>query len=128
MNPHASHPVSLSALIRSMAQHRQLIFQMIQREVVGRYKGSAIGLGWSFFNPVLMLAVYTFVFSVVFKARWGIDTNDSKTQFAVVLFVEVLLVVVVGSVVVVFATTGSEELAVNGILGNTYFLVSSFSM
>ena len=91
MNPHASHPVSLSALIRSMAQHRQLIFQMIQREVVGRYKGSVIGLGWSFFNPVLMLAVYTFVFSVVFKARWGIDTNDSKTQFAVVLFVGMIV-------------------------------------
>jgi lipopolysaccharide transport system permease protein len=64
---------------------------MIQREVVGRYKGSVMGLGWSFFNPILMLAVYTFVFSVVFKARWGVDTGESKTQFAVVLFVGMIV-------------------------------------
>jgi len=44
-----------------------------------------MGLLWSFFNPVLMLAVYTYVFSVVFKARWGEGTG-SKTEFALVLF------------------------------------------
>lgn len=59
---------------------------MTKREVVGRYKGSVLGLAWSFFNPVLMLTVYTFVFSVVFKARWGTGDEETKTQFAVVLF------------------------------------------
>lgn len=44
-----------------------------------------MGLLWSFFNPVLMLAVYTYVFSVVFKARWGEGTG-SKAEFALVLF------------------------------------------
>lgn len=44
-----------------------------------------MGLAWSFFNPVLMLAVYTFVFSVVFKARWNV-VSESKTEFALVLF------------------------------------------
>jgi len=58
---------------------------MTKREVVGRYRGSVMGLAWSFFNPVLMLAVYTFVFSVVFKARWG-GGSDSKTEFALLLF------------------------------------------
>ena len=91
MNPHAAQPTSLWALIESCYKNRQLIIQMIKREVLGRYKGSVIGLGWSFFNPVLMLAVYTFVFSVVFEARWGIDTNESKTQFAVVLFVGMII-------------------------------------
>ncbi len=91
MNPHAAQPTSLLALGRSLIQHRQLIMQMIQREVVGRYKGSVMGLGWSFFNPILMLTVYTFVFSVVFKARWGLDPNESKTQFAVVLFVGMIV-------------------------------------
>lgn len=91
MNPHAAQPTSVVALCRSLIQHRQLIVQMIQREVVGRYKGSVVGLGWSFFNPILMLAVYTFVFSVVFKARWGLDANESKTQFAVVLFVGMIV-------------------------------------
>lgn len=53
--------------------------------MVGRYRGSVMGLLWSFFIPVLMLVVYTFVFSVVFKARWA-GGSDSKTEFALVLF------------------------------------------
>lgn len=64
---------------------------MTKREVVGRYKGSIMGLAWSFLNPVFLLAVYTFVFSVVFKARWGVGGDESKTQFAVVLFVGMIV-------------------------------------
>lgn len=64
---------------------------MTKREVVGRYKGSVMGLAWSFFNPVFMLAVYTFVFSVIFKSRWGVGGEESKTQFAVVLFVGMIV-------------------------------------
>ena len=64
---------------------------MAWREVVGRYKGSIFGLAWSFFNPLMMLAVYTFVFSVVFKARWGIDVSEGKTDFALVLFVGLII-------------------------------------
>jgi len=64
---------------------------MTKREIVGRYKGSVMGLLWSFLNPVLMLVVYTFVFSVIFKARWGIGEDESKTQFAVVLFVGMIV-------------------------------------
>lgn len=45
-----------------------------------------MGLAWSFFNPILMLSVYTFVFSVVFKARWGGGVDESKTEFALLLF------------------------------------------
>lgn len=72
-------------IINSLVSHRQLIWAMTRREVIGRYRGSVMGILWSFLNPVLMLAVYTFVFSVVFKARWG-GGSGSKTEFAVVLF------------------------------------------
>ena len=91
MNPHAAQPTSIFALARSLWQNRELIAQMTRRDVVGRYKGSVLGLGWSFFNPILMLAVYTFVFSVVFNARWGIAAETSKTDFAVVLFVGLII-------------------------------------
>lgn len=91
MNPHASPPVSFNSLSRSLWHNRQLILQMTRREVVGRYKGSIMGLLWSFMNPVFMLMVYTFFFSVVFKARWGMDANESKTQFAIVLFVGMIV-------------------------------------
>ena len=92
INPHAAQPTSVLALAKSMLRNRQLILQMTKRDVVGRYKGSAFGLAWSFFNPVLMLIVYTFVFSEIFKARWGGEGgDDSKTQFAVVLFVGMIV-------------------------------------
>lgn len=92
LNPHAAPPASLVSLVKSLWRHRQLIVQMIRREVVGRYKGSVMGLAWSFFNPVFMLTVYTFVFSEIFKSRWGgVGGDDSKTQFAVVLFVGMIV-------------------------------------
>jgi lipopolysaccharide transport system permease protein len=75
----------------SLWRNRQLIAQMTKREVMGRYKGSVMGLAWSFFNPVFMLVVYTFVFSVIFKSRWGVGGEESKTQFAVVLFVGMIV-------------------------------------
>lgn len=59
---------------------------MSKREVLGRYRGSILGLAWSFFNPLLMLGVYTFFFSVVFKARWGAGQEAGTTDFAIVLF------------------------------------------
>jgi lipopolysaccharide transport system permease protein len=92
MNPHAAHPTSLVSLARSLVLHRHLIVKMTKREVVGRYKGSAFGMAWSFFNPVFMLVVYTFVFSEIFKARWGgAGADESKTQFAVILFVGMIV-------------------------------------
>ncbi|NWN50102.1 ABC transporter permease [Pseudomonas sp. MAFF 301514] len=94
MNPHAPQPISIGSLVRSLWVNRQLITQMTRREVVGRYKGSFLGLGWSFLNPLLMLAVYTFVFSVVFRSRWGIaesGVEESKAMFAVVLFVGMIV-------------------------------------
>ena len=85
MNPHAARSISPFALLSTLKSHRNLIYNLIKREVIGRYRGSVMGLFWSFFNPVLMLVVYTFVFSVVFKARWAGGT-DSRSEFALVLF------------------------------------------
>jgi lipopolysaccharide transport system permease protein len=73
-------------MAKSFWRNRHLIWQMSSREVVGRYKGSFLGLLWSFFHPLLMLLVYTFVFSVIFKARWGMGGAESKVGFAVTLF------------------------------------------
>ena len=72
-------------------QNRQLIRQMVGRAVASRYRGSVLGLLWSFLLPLIMLAVYTFVFSVVFRARWGGDGQESKVGFALTLFCGLLL-------------------------------------
>lgn len=73
-------------MVASFWRNRQLVRNLVQREVLGRYKGSMLGIFWSLATPIFMLAVYTFVFSVVFKARWGTGGSDSKTEFALVLF------------------------------------------
>lgn len=75
-------PVTFAA---SVWKSRDLIYVLSKREVLGRYRGSVLGLFWSLFHPIAMLLVYTFVFSVVFKARWS-GGGDSKTEFALVLF------------------------------------------
>ncbi|MCP3671474.1 MAG: ABC transporter permease [Gammaproteobacteria bacterium] len=76
-------------MVKSIIRNRSLIYQMSKREVVGRYKGSVMGLLWSFFNPVLMLLVYTFIFGMVFKARWPGVTNNM--EFAGILFAGLII-------------------------------------
>ena len=85
MNAHQTPSATPIAMFTSLWRNRQLILQMTRREIAMRYRGSVIGLAWSFINPLLMLVVYTFVFSVVFKARWGVE-QESKTDFAIILF------------------------------------------
>lgn len=82
--------ISPNEMAASLWRNRSLIKTLVSREVVGRYRGSVMGILWSFFNPLLMLAVYTFFFSVVFKARWS-ASSESKTEFALVLFAGLIL-------------------------------------
>ena len=86
MNAHQAPSATPIAMFTSLWRNRQLILQMTRREIAMRYRGSVIGLAWSFINPLLMLVVYTFVFSVVFKARWGVGEQESRTDFAIILF------------------------------------------
>ena len=84
-------PRSPASLFASLWQHRRLVVQLVRRDVLGRYRGSMVGLAWSFLYPLLMLLVYTFVFSVVFESRWpGALAGESKARFALLLFVGVL--------------------------------------
>lgn len=91
MNPHSKHPASLGSMFASLRRNWSLITQMTKRDVISRYRGSLIGLAWSFFNPLLMLAIYTFVFSTVFKARWGVGHEETRAGFAAIMFVGVII-------------------------------------
>jgi len=91
MNPHQEHLATPHALVSSLWRNRSLINQLVRREVIGRYRGSVLGVAWSFFNPVLMLLVYTFVFSVVFKTRWGVGGDEGHASFAIILFVGMIV-------------------------------------
>ena len=92
MNRASASPFEIAA---SLWRNRALIVMLAVRDALGRYRGSALGILWSFFHPLLMLTVYTFVFSGIFKTRWVVNgsgaTEQSTSQYAVVLFAGLLL-------------------------------------
>jgi lipopolysaccharide transport system permease protein len=73
------------AIGRSLLVNHGLILALAKRDILGRYRGSVLGLLWSFFHPLLMLGVYTFVFAVVIRAWWP-GGSGSWTEFALILF------------------------------------------
>ncbi|KLV05828.1 hypothetical protein ABT56_09815 [Photobacterium aquae] len=73
-----------------LLQHKGLIWTMAKRDLAMRYKGSVMGMLWTFFNPLLMLAIYTFVFQYVFRSKWGME-GEMKTGFAIILFSGLIL-------------------------------------
>ena len=79
------YPVGPRALFGTVVDYGSLLWQFARREISGRYRGSLIGFGWAVLNPLLLLAIYTFVFSVVFRIRWDTPT-DSRLGFALVVY------------------------------------------
>jgi homopolymeric O-antigen transport system permease protein len=55
--------------LRQLIRYRGLIQSLVARDVKARYRGSVLGFFWSFINPLMLLLVYTFVFSVVLPNR-----------------------------------------------------------
>lgn len=72
-------------VILTFLDHKSLIFRLAAREIRARYKGSVIGVAWAFLIPTIMLAIYTYVFTVVFQARWNQHIGN-RTDFALALF------------------------------------------
>ena len=80
----------MSVFYSAIKNNFYLLSQLTRRDIASRYRGSAAGLLWAFFSPVLMLLVYTFVFGYVFKARWmGAETD--RSFFALNLFAGMLV-------------------------------------
>jgi lipopolysaccharide transport system permease protein len=79
-------------MFSALTKHRTLVRQLLVREIAARYRGSIMGILWSLVTPILMLGIYTFVFSYVFKARWAVQTNDGTVlNFALMLFSGLLI-------------------------------------
>ena len=81
-----THPCGLASMFEGLWTHRQLLWQLTRRDVEGRYRGSFVGLLWSFFNPLIMLTVYTLVFGVIANGGKGDLSAAGVTKFAIELF------------------------------------------
>ncbi len=68
----------------ALYRHGALIQSFVKRDLQARYKGSAIGLFWSVIHPLIMLLLYTFVFSTILKIRVG--ATEGTQYFAIYLF------------------------------------------
>ena len=73
-------------LLRTLWRSRDLIRQFTRRDIEGRYRGSFLGVFWSFVTPLVMLLIYTFLFGVVFQARWGQTQSGSLAEYAIIIF------------------------------------------
>lgn len=76
-------PASRSFFL-DLYSHRGLLGSFVGRDLTSKYRGTFMGLFWNVINPLVMLALYTFIFSVIFKAKWG--TEDSTGMYALYLF------------------------------------------
>jgi lipopolysaccharide transport system permease protein len=85
-------------MLCSLWGRRELIWQLAKREIQGRYRATYLGLLWSILTPLLLLVIYTFVFAVVFRVRWG-DGPESRAEFALTMFCGMLLFTLFSDVV-----------------------------
>ncbi len=76
-------------MLSSVKENKYLFLQMLKREIQQRYRGSQLGFLWAFFYPILMLLVYTFVFGMVMRVKWGVEGQDNL-EFGLILFAGLL--------------------------------------
>jgi ABC-type polysaccharide/polyol phosphate export permease len=74
--------------LRKISDHRNLLKNLIIRDLKQRYVGSVGGFVWSFVHPIVLLVCYTFVFSVVLRLR--LDPENGTDSFAMFLFCGIL--------------------------------------
>ncbi len=77
-----------------MARHSTLIGQFMKREILGRYRGSVLGLMWPFINPLFMLAVYSYVFAVIFHSHWTNNPREPAPVFPLMMFCGIVVVTI----------------------------------
>ena len=73
-------------LFRNLWKYRQLVRELTWRDISQQYQGSYFGVVWLVIVPLCTLAVYTFVFSVIFKSHWQTGNAASTGEFALILF------------------------------------------
>lgn len=78
--------VSLPYRAAANRSNRHILRLTVIRYIQAKYKGSFMGLVWTFLQPLMMLAVYSFVFGVIFHSRWAGAAEGSRLSFVVIMF------------------------------------------
>src|SRR5215472_11672436 len=73
--------MAMFALYRKLAANRNLLKNLILRDLKHRYVGSVGGFLWSVIHPIVLLVSYTFIYSVIFQFKLGLESGT--TNFAI---------------------------------------------
>lgn len=74
-------------IVRDLLRHRELIVAYTKREFQAAHRGTYLGLVWSVLSPLIMLALFTFVFGYIFKGKFNPKMHETPAEFALALFV-----------------------------------------
>lgn len=75
----------------SLWRHRELLWQFTLRAIELRHKGSHLGLAWSVFSPLLLLALYVMVFGFILEGTFSSLPNESRVHYALGVFLGLAL-------------------------------------
>jgi len=75
---------------RGVWRHRSLALMLARRDIIGRYRGSLLGVLRSLVYPLFMLAIYSFVFGGIFKFSWDAGSR-SLLEFSLILFIGMMV-------------------------------------
>lgn len=74
-----------------ISRRLELLLSLTGRDIKKKYKDSMLGALWGVLVPLIMLAIYTVIFSTIFSAKWkGIEVH-SKVDYAVLLFIGLIV-------------------------------------
>jgi len=86
-----------------LPRRSELVLSLARRELVARYKGSALGVIWALLTPVVMIVIFTFIFAGIFGARFGVRV--SPWDYALYLFCGLLPWTMFQETLIISATT-----------------------
>lgn len=74
-------------IARHLMSHRELIAAFARREFQAAHRDTYLGMFWSLLTPLIMLALFTLVFGIIFKGKFSGAATETPTEFAIALFV-----------------------------------------
>ncbi len=83
-----------------LVRHRDLITTSVRRELAARFSGTLLGWAWPLVTPILMFAIYFFIFTQLLSVKFGDLPEDQKSAMGVFMFVGILIWTAFGESVV----------------------------
>ena len=103
--------------VRYLFSHWKILFRVTWNELMSRYAGSLFGIGWAFLTPLVILAIYSVVYSIIFRIE---VPGLTRTQYILLIFAGLVPFLMTGEAI---SSGVSSVLANRAILSNTVFPV-----